>query len=217
MPIHNSTFFDNFGQILKKYPDIDLKDVFSKGQIQSKRWLVNELEKFNLELGTIFICAGWYGSLATFLFEADLKIKKIRSFDIDDKCAAIADTFNKSWVMDNWQFKASTLNILDMQYPTEYTTYRADGTGVDLVEMPNTIINTSCEHIFTNEFQKWYNNIPVGTLLILQNNDYFDLPEHVNCAIDLEDFSKMTPMQTLHYQGTLNLSKYKRFMRIGIK
>lgn len=208
--------FNNLRNAVDNF-DADFTDALSWGQLKSKRWLVEELEKVNLELGTVFLCAGWYATLAAMLFDSNVNIFKIRSFDIDKTCAPIADTINKPWVMDNWQFKASTLNILDMQYPTEYTTYRADGTGVDLVEMPNTIINTSCEHIFTNEFQKWYNNIPVGTLLILQNNDYFDLPEHVNCAIDLEDFSKMTPMQTLHYQGTLNLSKYKRFMRIGHK
>ena len=81
MSIHNSEFFDNFGQVLKKYPDIDIKDLFSKGQMESKRWLVNELEKINEPLGTVFLCAGWYGSLAAFLFESNLDIEKIRSFD----------------------------------------------------------------------------------------------------------------------------------------
>lgn len=215
MSIHNSEFFDNFGQVLNKYPDIDMRDLFSKGQMESKRWLVNELEKINKPLGTVFLCAGWYGSLAAFLFESNLDIEKIRSFDIDDSCASIAETFNRTKTMDGWKFKASTLDILKMDYPTTYTTYRSNGTSLELTEMPTTIINTSCEHIFN--FSDWYNNIPVGTLVVLQTNDFFDLPEHVNCCIDLDDFSKMTPMHTILYQGSIDLPKYTRYMRIGVK
>jgi hypothetical protein len=215
MTIHNSEFFDNFGQVLNKYPGIDIQDLFSKGQIESKRWLVNELEKINMELGTVFICAGWYGSLATFLFESDVKLDKIRSFDIDESCAGIAETFNRLKTMDGWKFKASTLDILGMDYPTTYTTYRSDGTGLELTEMPNTVINTSCEHI--ENFAEWYDKILAGTLIILQTNNFFEIPEHVNCSIDLDDFSRVTPMKEVLYQGQLELSKYTRYMRIGIK
>ena len=215
MTIHNSEFFDNFGQVLNKYPGIDIQDLFSKGQIESKRWLVNELEKINMELGTVFICAGWYGSLATFLFESDVKLDKIRSFDIDESCAGIAETFNRLKTMDGWKFKASTLDILGMDYPTTYTTYRSDNTVLELTEMPNTVINTSCEHI--ENFAEWYDKILVGTLVILQTNNFFEIPEHVNCSIDLDDFSRVTPMKEVLYQGQLELSKYTRYMRIGIK
>ena len=217
MTIHNSEFFDNFGQVLNKYPDIDIKDLFSKGQMESKRWLVNELETINKPLGTVFLCAGWYGSLAAFLFESNLEIEKIRSFDIDKSCASIAETFNRTKTMDSWKFKASTLDILGMDYPTTYTTQRSDGTGLELTEMPNTIINTSCEHIPTGDFIKWYNTIPVGTLVVLQTNNYFKLPEHVNCCNDLDDFSRVAPIKEVLYQGQLELSKYTRYMRIGIK
>ena len=175
MTIHNSEFFDNFGQVLNKYPGIDIQDLFSKGQIESKRWLVNELEKINMELGTVFICAGWYGSLATFLFESDVRLDKIRSFDIDESCAGIAETFNRLKTMDGWKFKASTLDILGMDYPTTYTTYRSDGTGLELTEMPNTVINTSCEHI--ENFAEWYDKILAGTLIILQTNNFFEIPD----------------------------------------
>lgn len=215
MSIHNSEFFDNFGQILNKFPEIDLQDLFSKGQMESKRWLVNELEKINKPLGTVFLCAGWYGSLAAFLFESKLEIEKIRSFDIDESCANIAETFNRTKTMDGWKFKASTLDVLEMDYPTTHTTYRSNGTSLELTEMPTTIVNTSCEHIFN--FDKWYKNIPVGTLVILQTNNYFELPEHVNCSVNLDDFSRMTPMNEVLYQGELELPKYTRYMRIGIK
>lgn len=215
MSIHNSEFFDNFGQVLNKFPEIDMRDLFSKGQMESKRWLVNELEKLNKPLGTVFLCAGWYGSLAAFLFESDLEIEKIRSFDIDESCASIAETFNRTKTMDGWKFKASTLDVLEMEYPTNHTTYRANGTSLDLKEMPDTIINTSCEHI--ENFSNWFNKIPSGMLVILQSNDYFELEEHVNCVVDEDDFSRMAPFTDVIYSGRLELPKYTRFMRIGFK
>ena len=44
-------------------------DCFSRGQLQSKLWLVKELKRINPYLGTVFLCAGWYATLATMLFE----------------------------------------------------------------------------------------------------------------------------------------------------
>ena len=139
---------------LDKFPECEdnLVDAFSLGQLKSKLWLIDNLPD---NLGTVFICAGWYGTLASLMFDrARKKFDKIRSFDIDETCADIADTMNRPWVMDGWQFKASTLDILKMEYPTQHTTYRANGTSLDLIEMPDTIINTSCEHI--ENFEEWY-------------------------------------------------------------
>lgn len=213
--IHNSRFFDNIGQVFEKYPDKNYADLFSKGQVRSKRWLVEELRKLDKDLGTVFICAGWYGTLAAFMLESDLKIDKIRSFDIDETCASIADNINRPWVIDGWQFKASTLDITDMEYPTTHTTYRANGTSLTLEEMPDTIINTSCEHI--TDFDKWYDKIPQGKLVILQNNDYHDLPEHVNTVNSLDEFIASAPMARVLYKGELSLEKYTRYMIIGYK
>lgn len=213
--IHNSNFFNNYGQFLSKYPDADMTDLFSKGQMESKSWLVNCLLDVERPLGTIFLCAGWYGSLATFMFESGLSIEKIRSFDIDESCADMADTFNRSWVMDGWKFKASTIDIQTITYPTTYTTHRANGTSLEMTDHPDTIINTSCEHI--ENFADWYNDIPLGTMIVLQSNNFFEIDEHVNCSVNIEEFTDITPMTTELYSGELLLPKYTRFMRIGIK
>lgn len=215
MPIHDSEFFDNFGQVLDKFPHIDMRDLFSKGQMESKRWLVNELENINQSLGTVFLCAGWYGSLAAFLFESNLEIEKIRSFDIDNSCAIIAETFNRTKTIDGWRFKASTLDILTMEYPTTHTTYRSNGTSLELHEMPDTIINTSCEHI--RDFETWYGNLPNDVLLVMQSNNYYAIDDHVNCSSSLIDFSSSIPMNRVLYKGELKLDKYTRYMKIGYK
>jgi len=211
----DNTVISQMKRTLDKFPECEdaLVDAFSIGQLRSKEWLIENLPE---HLGTVFICAGWYGTLASLMFErARDKFEKIRSFDIDETCAPIADNMNRPWVMDGWQFKASTLDILDMTYPTTHTTFRANGTSLELTEMPDTVINTSCEHI--NNFQEWYDAIPLGTLCILQSNDFFDIPEHVNCSVDLDDFSRSAPMSTVLFEGDLVLTKYVRFMKIGYK
>jgi hypothetical protein len=192
------------------------KDCFSRGQLQSKLWLVSELKKLDLDLGTIFLCAGWYATLATMIFESGMRVNKIRSFDIDPNVWKIAEIFNKPWVTDSWQFKASTKDIFDIDFVNDnYITERSDGTIVELNNSPDTIINTSCEHI--KDFDKWYNKIPKGKLLILQCNNFFEVEEHVNCSVDTEDFSRMTPMSECLFLGELPLEKYTRFMKIGYK
>ncbi len=200
---------------LTMFPESEtaMVDAFSLGQLESKLWLIENLPD---KLGTVFVCAGWYGTLASFMFErARDKFDKIRSFDIDSSCASVADNMNRPWVMDGWQFKASTLDILDMEYPTTHTTYRADGSSLQLTEMPDTIINTSCEHI--ENFAEWYSKIPKQTLTVLQSNNYFEIEDHINCSKNILEFAEQTPMTNCLYSGALELPKYTRFMRIGIK
>jgi len=192
-------------------------DCFSRGQLHSKKWLVSELEKTSLHLGTVFLCAGWYGTLATMLFESSkIHLDKIRSFDIDENCWRIAETFNKPWVMDDWKFKATTQDIHKINFNEyAYTTLRSNGTERELFDKPNTIINTSCEHI--ENWDKWWASIPKGKLCILQSNDYKALPEHINCVDDVDHFKTIAPMTTYFYGGSLILGKYTRYMLIGIK
>jgi len=210
----NNPLFNNLRNAVDNH-DADLSDALSWGQLKSKRWLVDELEKIDLPLGTIFLCAGWYATLAAMLFQSKCNIDKIRSFDIDQSCLQIADTINRNQVKEDWQFKASTLDIFNMEYPTTHTTYRADGSSLQLTEMPDTIINTSCEHI--KNFADWYAKIPNGKLVILQSNNFFEIDEHVNCVNDLDDFASQSPLSEILYEGELKLSKYTRFMRIGFK
>ena len=192
------------------------KDCFSRGQLESKQWLVNELTKCDVELGTVFLCAGWYATLATMLFESDIKVDKIRSFDLDPTCVDIAEVFNKPWVMDDWKFKASTKDVMNINYEFDrYQVIRSDGTTCSLCDTPDTIINTSCEHI--PDFAEWYAKIPDGKLVILQSNNYYEVDEHVNCVKDIKEFKKMAPMTRVLYDGELELPKYKRFMLIGTK
>jgi hypothetical protein len=194
------------------------KNALSRGQIQSKMWLIDELKTLDLELGTVFLCAGWYGILATLLFEHDFDIDSIRSFDIDPECVDVADKFNLPWFSDEWRFKALTEDIHKINYSGhQWTSWsiKNNRPSRPIRDVPNTIINTSCEHI--HDFSSWYDKIPAGKYIVLQSNNYHDVAEHVNLSESLEEFAAQTPMHEVLYEGELPLEKYTRWMRIGIK
>jgi len=197
---------------------VDFTDALSWGQLKSKRWLVNELQRTGQELRTVFVLGGWYGTLSAMLFNSNMKIHYIRSFDIDEKCTPIADAVNNAYVQNDWQFKAITEDMHNINYDAHtwscWST-KNNRKSFPITDRPKTIINTSCEHI--DNFTKWYDSIPKGKLLVLQTNNFEGIKEHINCSKDLESFAKQTPMKEVLYQGELELSQYTRFMRIGIK
>ena len=213
----NNPLFNNLRNAVDNH-DADLSDALSWGQLKSKRWLVDELEKIDLPLGTIFLCAGWYATLAAMLFQSKCNIDKIRSFDIDQSCLQIADTINRNQVKEDWKFKSITQDIMDIDY-NKHTWQIWSNTNnrmsYPITDMPNTIINTSCEHI--ENFAEWYAKIPTGKLVVLQNNNFFEVDEHINCVNDLDDFASQAPLTEILYDNELKLSKYTRFMRIGYK
>lgn len=196
----------------------DLSDSLSWGQLKSKRWLITELEKLDIDLGTVFICAGWYATLALMLTNSKCKIKKILSIDQDETCVPIADSINSGYVKQNWKFKAITDNIHNINYDQFIWSAWSNVNNrmsYPITDIPNTIINTSCEHI--EKFSQWYNKIPKNKLIVLQSNDYFSVNEHINCSKNLEEFKEQTPLTIELYSGQLELEKYTRFMRIGYK
>lgn len=194
------------------------EDCFSRGQLESKLWLIKELTQCDVELGTVFLCAGWYATLATMIFESGIRVDKIRSFDIDKSCIDIAEVFNKPWFADRWCFKSITHDIMDIDYNEHTWQYWSNANNrmsKPITDTPDTIINTSCEHL-TN-FIGWYSKIPEGKLIIIQANNFHDVEEHVNTYNTVEEFSASAPMTTVLYEGELELPKYKRFMKIGYR
>ena len=192
-------------------------DCFSKGQLESKEWLVNELIELqeDVNLNTVYILCGWYGILAALLF-LNFEIEKIRSFDIDKKCEKVADQINKSYSSQNWRFKAITQDIFDINFEKhswQCWSNKNNRMSYPITDIPTTIINTSCEHTPPSWFQK----VPGGRFLILQSNDFFAAENHINCVTSLDEFYYMYPLSEIYYQGEKKLEKYSRYMLMGIK
>jgi hypothetical protein len=197
---------------------ISILDAFSRGQIDSKLWLINVAISLNLELGNTWTLCGWIGTLGYLMLlkKAELGLTSVRSFDIDQYCAPMADTLNRLSVKDGWQFKASTLDVNSISYDNfAYDTLKYDGTAQQVTDTADTIINTSCDHM--GGTNTWWENIPLGRLVILQNNNWFENDQHNNSVKDLNEFKHMYPMKELLFSGELDCTLYTRFMLIGRK
>ena len=214
----NTVFLDQIRKSIQKYPEANWSDAFSFGQIESKIWLLEEWQKLNFPTPKIaFILGGWLGLLPAFAEAKQMPLaQKYRSFDLDSSCAPIAETVNKSMVLDNWKFKATTEDMHNINYHSHcYETLKSDGSGVRLIETPDLVINTSCEHI--ESYSDWYDKIPAGTFVILQSNNYFDELTHINCSKNLDDFQQTSPMTEVLYAGGKPFPLYNRYMLIGRK
>ena len=201
------------------HPDFNKKemlDAFSKGQLDSKCWLIDTATQLELRLGKTWTLCGWIGTLAYLMFSRNtLSIDTIRSFDIDDACHTLADTMNRASVVDDWRFKATTLDVNLLQYDNFiYDTVKRNGSIQELCESADTVINTSCDHMRNDT---WWLSIPTGKLVILQNNDFFEHADHGNCCYSIDEFKIKYPMQTILFEGTLDCTLYNRFMLVGYK
>ena len=171
-----------------------------EGQLKSKNWLVGQLcHKFHISNAETVIFGGWCGILSLLLFNSDFGIKKITSVDIDPKCEEIATTINKRYEMQG-KFKAVTADMCRYEYESD----------------PYLVINTSCEHITQAQYTQWLYKVPKDSLVCIQSNNYFELPEHVNCMKDLGEFKRKSNLK-IEFEATLELPKYNRFMLIGMK
>ena len=182
-------------QAIRQSPDpMRTMDAFWSGQLTSKEWLIKNLRHRLHHPSSIDIHGGWVGVLASMLFQSELKIKNIRSIDIDPSCESIATMMNKKEEIEG-RFQAITADMCAL---------RSDA---------DVVINTSCEHITQDQFDLWKSGMPNNSLLVLQSNNY-NIPEHVRIAKDLEEFEKQCNVNII-WSGKLELPLYTRFMIMG--
>lgn len=201
-------------RVLSSHPQFT--EAFSHGQLDSKTWLMDKaISVWGKDWGRVFVLAGWIGVLPRFIFEYDLLVSGVRSFDIDTSSTPVAEMLNQSEVQQDWKFKAATADICQMQYPTTFVVKRKDGTTCELTETPDVIINTSCEHL--PNLAAWWAQVPKGSKVILQSNDGFHIEGHVACFKTLKDFETAMNLSQIDYSGEKALPEFNRFMIIGKK
>lgn len=178
--------------------------------MQSKSWLVGSLEACLDEYYPadqdgfrIWILAGWYGITNMIIrVRSKIRIKEIRSFDIDPSCEEIADKINNLWVWRAWEFKAHTADINELEYKPK----------------PDIIINSSVEHMTSNN---WWTNIPKGTLVALQASN-MEHDDHINPIKSSRELLEKYPLEECFMEGTKRFQYndedgFYRSMIIGIK
>lgn len=183
-------------------------DAFSSGQIESKIWGAEELEKIclneNINCLRVIIVGGWY-SLLHFILKVrnNIQISYCRSIDLDPHVCHVSNQINNTWEMKEWEFRS---------YPSDANKFKFQDEDI------NCVINTSTEHF---ESMDWFKNIPLGTLVLLQGNNLIHDEEQTVINQTLDQFSSCFTLQKTLFSGELEIKgkslPYKRFMIIGYK
>ena len=191
----------------RRYP----RDAFSKGQLASKSWLLQELSNIKdlPQDMTIAILGCWIGAIVEPLLISTIPIERIYGLDIDAQSIELAEKFNQKHVANSWKFKgvvadASILDCNHMEFET----------GGELIKVsPECIINTSCEHMGT----EWFESAGSDQLIVMQTNNSPDFEGHINPVASLKEMQTVYPLRKSMYSGQLKTPSYTRFMQIGYK
>ncbi|MGE0283501.1 MAG: class I SAM-dependent methyltransferase [Rhizobiaceae bacterium] len=192
-----SNLVANLARVIAKHPEADIANAFNHKQVACKMWAVDALfDAFGPKFERIWVLGGWYGVLAAMLFD-DMRfdIGVVENIDIDPSVEAVGYTLNRS---AGERFKAITQDMYKLDY--------AQGA-------PDLVVNTSCEHIA--DVRGWLDMLPNGTRVLLQSNDYFAEPTHINCVASLDQFRALAQLAEVRFAGALPQKKYTRFMLIG--
>lgn len=193
----------DFTDVLYSFPDNqttislnEVRDCFSSGQIISKIWLTTMLNQQGLLMRkNVIICGGWFGTLSRLILEASYG-SKVTSLDIDPRCKVIAERFNRQY-KDIERFDAVEADM----YSYDYTPF-------------DVIVNTSSEHI--PSISNWIEQIPKGRSIVLQSNNAFDVPDHVNCVNSVQELVEKTGLTKVFFAEQLVFPMYTRYMVGGV-
>ena len=200
--------------------DIDaISDAFSRSQIKSKVWLIEELSKLGLVYDNVMVMASWFGQLVR-LLDKELTFKKARLIELDRTACIISDKIFNFDNLDGYRVKSvnadiSSLNAVKSGYIWNIENFTSNSLFEEQF-LPDLIINTSSEHMDDTWFnQIKYKNLSSDPIVVIQSNNLFDIPEHINCVHSVNEMKKKFPMREVLYEGELQLKGYKRFMLIG--
>lgn len=176
---------------------------FSHGQVTSKLWLIDNIEKYLFPNIQIVILGGWYNVLGFLLFSRYKQIGKIVNIDINQDAITIADK-----ICDSYKFENKVLNVVGNANQLNNYDY-------DLV------INCSPEHMHVDD---WFELIKPNSLVCLQSSDMDITTEPwfcVNPNKSLEYFVTHYRIHEVYFSDEIEFVysnlQYKRFMLIGRK
>jgi len=176
-----------------------LVEAFDEVQVRSKLWLIDELAPLvDLRRVELLVLGGWYGALAL-LCNLRLSSPPVRMLcvDLDPQPCQVGERVIGS-LYPNIDYRCGDAMAYD---------YAAGASS------PRVVVNTICEHL--PDIAGWWHLLPAGQLVVLQTNNYFPCPDHVNCVHSLAEMKEQTPMSEVLYEGLLPLSLFDRFMLIG--
>jgi hypothetical protein len=169
-------------------------------QMRSKLWLIDELARaVDLAATDMVVLGAWYGMLPLlFNLRLERPPASMLCVDINAHPCRIGESVIGA-LYSNVRYRCTDAMDFD---------YRAAGTDT-------VVVNTICEHLA--DVSGWWRLIPDGQLVVLQSNDYFPCPDHVNCVRGLVEMKEQTPFRQILFEGVLPLSLFNRFMVIGYR
>jgi len=194
-------------------------DAFSRSQIKSKIWLIEQLAKLSLHYDHVLILAGWFGQIKTF-YDRCMTYKLMRIVDVDESACEVSDYVFNLANLENHKVKSihADINALDLHkngYLWTVNNFK-EKTSYEEKFLPDLIINTSAEHMTEDWFfQIKFKELESDPIVAIQSNNLFDIDEHVNCVHSIDHMLKKYPMREVLYAGELQLKGYKRVMIIG--
>jgi len=176
-----------------------LEGSFTPDLVFSKYWLMHELAKIQPHVSTMYVLGSWYGNLAVFLNRyPKVDVDQIINVETDPKFLKSSQRILNHLGVDNVEYMLKDANELDYR--------QLDKNGV--------VVNTSLTDM---KGHAWFDNIPAGTLVVLQARDQ-DPGEQFHSVKDIE---QKFPLSQVLYSGELELqdpeTEYTRFMVIGKK
>ena len=173
----------------------DLLDSFSPNQFKSKENLITHINNLGIldDKSEIVILGGWYGSI---LLPAFKFVKRITLIDSDDNVISIA----KKRLFKHYEnVDFITSDVFDINRKGR-------------IENANLIINTSCEHMKPMKELELYST----AYFAFQSNDMFDIPTHINCVNNIEEFEKQMPVNAkIIIEDSIKDDRGTRFTLIG--
>ena len=198
------------------HKDQNVNDFLSIGQVESKIWLIEVLQKFSyLNFTKIAIYGCWYGFLVPFFIEI-LQTEFIRGFDIDVNSYYRSEQYLAQYVSNNWQYKAVLQDVNEIYVNNNnelcYTTRNLDNLDIQEINKFNLIVNTSSEHMS----DKWIQNLKKEQIILVQTNNMNHLKEHINCCTSLDHaIEKYSKYGEIIWSGSKTMvTDYERYMII---
>jgi hypothetical protein len=184
---------------LEESSGYSLQGSFTRDLTTSKVWLMQELARINPAISTVYILGSWFGNLALYMtLDPMLQVKKIINVETDRSMLDQSKRMLDHVGARNVEYMLKDANTLD---------YRQLGTD-------GVVINTSLTDMDGTE---WFQNIPDGTVVVMQARDRVDRKPFYST----DDILRKFPLDQVLYQGSLKLkdpeTAYNRFMVIGRK
>jgi len=201
---HQATHINKLAIAINNSPDLNWKDALSRNQVKSKVWLIEKITRFGLvpkrtrailskDTTATIVVGGWVGLIPFLCSIKQVNIGNVINVDVDISINNAATDLNGHTIFEN-----SNSRIQEFEFNKHSATL---------------VIDTIVEHF--EHHGAWVATLPKGTNVILQGNDMFDVPDHVNCHNSLEEFLAESGLNTVIWSGELTLHKCTRFMAIG--